>query len=102
MRIYHLPLFMLTGLLLACVAAPVQEMSDARQAIESAAAAGADGYTNVAMRDARRLIDQALRAMENRRYRDARMLALEAKTKAVSARIIVLQESLYPEAKQAE
>ncbi len=92
----------LCGFLAACAAAPVQEMSDARQAIESAMVTGAEGHTNPAMREARQLLEQAQRAIEEHRYQDARRMALEAKTKAISARIVVQQDSLYPESSQVE
>ncbi len=72
-------------------------MSDARQAIESAMATGAEGYTSATMREASQLMEQAQQAVEEHRYQDARRMALAAKTKAISARIVVQQESLYPE-----
>ena len=102
MHVYRFHLFLVFGLLAACVAAPVQEMSDARQAIESAKAVGADDYTNTAMREASLLLEQAQSALESHRYRDARRMATEAKSKAISARIFVQQEDLYPNTRQVE
>lgn len=92
----------LCGWLAACAAAPVQEMSDARQSIESAVAVGANEYTNAAMHEAVRLMGLAQQALEAHRYRHARNLALQAKTKAISARILVQQDALFPESTRVE
>ncbi len=102
MRIRRFCFIALSGILTACAGAPVQEMSDARQAIESAMVTGAEGHTNPTMREAMRLVEQAQQAIEEHRYQDAREMALEAKTKAISARIVVQQESLYPKSRQVE
>lgn len=91
-----LPIVLFCVLIAACVAVPVQEMSDARQAIRSATAVGANTDNSAAMGDAEVLMSQAEKALESRHYRDARRMALEAKIKAISARTLVQQEAVYP------
>lgn len=70
----------------ACASAPVQEMSDARQAIQAAYAAGADRVARDTLLSARSLLEQAERELESGRYREARRNALDARTKAMLAR----------------
>ena len=69
----------------ACVTAPVQEMSDARQAIHAAVDAGADRLAPEDLAAARRYLDAAERKLESRSFASARSDALLAKTKAVAA-----------------
>ena len=83
MYIRRLCFIALCGFLAACAGAPVQEMSDARQAIESAMVTGAEGHTNPTMREAMQLMEQAQQAIEEHRYQDARKMALESKTIAI-------------------
>ncbi len=51
-------------LLAGCATAPVQEMSDARQAIQAAEEAGAAEYAPEALQDARRLLTSAERKLQ--------------------------------------
>lgn len=81
------------GLLLALVLGiascgsgpPVQEMSDARQAIAVAEEAGAATSAADELRDAQALLDSAEEKLKRRAYRGAREDALQAKTKALEA-----------------
>ncbi len=71
--------------LAGCAVAPVQEMSDARQAIEAAAQAGGDVKATQQMREARTALAQAEVALRNVRYKQARQLAQQARVKAIAA-----------------
>lgn len=73
-------------LLVACASAPVQEMSDARQAIQAAHAAGAERVAQETLLSARSLLEKAERELESGHYREARRNALGARAKAVLAR----------------
>lgn len=85
-RAYFLLLCSL-GLVLqaGCATAPVQEMSDARQAIHAAVDAGADRLAPDDLAAARRFLEAAERKLESRSFASARGDALSAKTKAVAA-----------------
>lgn len=72
--------------LAACASAPVQEMSDARQAIRAARLAGGERYTPSTLGEAERLIAQASEQLSQGDYRQARNMALTAKQRAVWAR----------------
>lgn len=72
--------------LTACASAPVQEMSDARQAIQAAHAAGAERVARETLLSARSLLEQAERELESGHYREARRNAIGARTQAVLAR----------------
>ncbi len=81
----------LFGLLAACaVNPPVQEMSNARQAIEAAMASGAEIHAPALLEEARALLQEASDALGVGDYPAARQFALEAKEAAIRAR----QESL--------
>jgi hypothetical protein len=83
------------GMLLVAVACetapPVQEMSDARQAIAVAREAGAADLAAVELKAAEEFLQSAERKLNERNYPQARRDALHAKTKALSA--IQLSES---------
>ncbi|CDH47620.1 hypothetical protein BN874_850038 [Candidatus Contendobacter odensis Run_B_J11] len=72
--------------LTACVSAPVQEMSDARQAIYSAEVAGAAQYSPDTLLAAQRLLQEAQTRLETGAYDDARHHALDARDEAIKAR----------------
>lgn len=74
------------GLLVACAPAPVQEMSEARQAIEAARAAGAEQYAQPQLDEAHSLLDTAQEMLNDRRFRDARRSASQARDAAIRAR----------------
>ena len=69
----------------ACQTAPVQEMSDARQAIAVAREAGASQYAPEDLRAAEGHLDSALRNLSRKAYDLARADAVEAKNRALSA-----------------
>jgi uncharacterized membrane protein len=71
--------------LTACAGAPVQEMSNARQAIKAARDAGADRIAPEAMTEAQTLLERAEASLQQRLYRDARRAAVEARNKASEA-----------------
>lgn len=71
--------------LTACVSAPVQEMSDARQAIKAARDAGAERLAPHELGEARALLQQAESSLQRRAYREARRNAIAAHDKAAEA-----------------
>ncbi len=72
----------------ACAAPPVQEMSDARQAIQAAEAAGAPEYAPVVLGQAKDYLSSAERKLEKKAYNGARSDARLAKQKATHAKSI--------------
>ena len=71
----------------ACSGAPVQEMSDARQALQTAEAAGALRYSPEQYHKARALLQQAKLRLVEGAYSDARRYALNARDYAILARV---------------
>jgi hypothetical protein len=70
----------------ACeTAPPVQEMSDARQAITVAREAGAADLAASELADAERYLQDAEERLDRQQYREARNAALEAKLRAQKA-----------------
>jgi hypothetical protein len=74
------------ALLVGCAPAPVQEMSEARQAIEAARAAGAEQHARPQLDEAHSLLDTAQQMLNHRRFRDARRSASQARDAAIRAR----------------
>jgi hypothetical protein len=74
--------------LIACAGPPVQEMSDARQAIQAAESAGAPQYAPVVLGQAKDYLASAEQKLEKRAYNGARNDARLAKQKATHARSI--------------
>lgn len=69
-----------------CVTAPpVQEMSDARQAISAAEQADAERLAADTLNDARRFLAEAERQIQEEAYSAARMNAVRAKNRAALA-----------------
>lgn len=64
----------------------MQEMSDARQAIEAARVAGSPHYTPERFREAQALMEQAMLSLYQGEYRKARHAALSARARAIAAR----------------
>ena len=64
---------------------PVQEMSDARQAISIAREAGAANSAPEELREAETLLESAQKNLADRAYSQARRDALQAKAKALHA-----------------
>lgn len=69
----------------ACSSAPVQEMSDARQAIQAAKSVGVDEHTQSNLVQAKRYLKKAERALHTGEYRKARVNALAAREEALQA-----------------
>jgi hypothetical protein len=80
-------------LVLGCVGAPVQEMSDARQAISSAEKAGAETRATHDLEEARRMLQTADQRLDVGDYEGARESAVEAKLMATEAREKALKQS---------
>jgi len=81
----------------ACTSGPpVQEMSDARQAIAVAREAGASEHAPTDLRAAEDFLDSALRNLSRKEYRLARIDAVEAKNKALAA-LEIAEGSAPPE-----
>lgn len=76
---------------LGCGSAPVQEMSEARQAIEAARAAGAEAHAGIQLDEATSLMEEAEVMLNERRFRDARRSAVKARDQAIEAREIAQQ-----------
>jgi len=74
------------GVLLGCTAMPVQEMSDARQAMQVAEETGAPERAPEAWAEAKALLEAAERALDEGDYSKARILAEEAREAAIRAR----------------
>jgi hypothetical protein len=74
------------GAVTACVTAPpVQEMSDARQAISAAEQANASRLAPESLGDARRFLAEAERQIQQQAYGPARLNAVRAKNRAAQA-----------------
>lgn len=69
-----------------CAGWPVQEMSDARQAIVAAEKAGAEQYAPALLAEAQRLLASAKTSSNKGDYRTARDQAGQAREKAIEAR----------------
>jgi hypothetical protein len=79
-------IFVIVALALAgCAGAPVQEMSNARQAIRAARDAGAEKAAPQKLNEAEALLIRAEDSLERRAYRDARRNAIAARDKAAEA-----------------
>lgn len=79
------PLALLLALAACGSGPPVQEMSDARQAIAVAIEAGAEDHASAELHDAEALLESAQRNLSERAYAEARRDALKAKLKALDA-----------------
>jgi len=77
---------LLSVLVAACGTAPVQEMSEARQAIAAARAAGARDYATIEYNKAESLLKNAEHMLNNRHYGKARQSANDARDAAIRAR----------------
>jgi hypothetical protein len=82
-----------------CVdAPPVQEMSDARQAIVAARAAGAAGTNSSDMFAAEAAIERAEQHLQAHEYTRARLAAMQAKRHAGAALLAVQQGGTHNDA----
>lgn len=82
----------LTLLVSACAGAPVQEMSNARQAVDAARKAGAEMHATKELKSAEALLQSAEQALQNGDYKQARRDAKAAQSKAVTAQDKSLNE----------
>jgi hypothetical protein len=73
-------------LVVGCAGMPLQQMSDARQAIRAAERAGAEKHAPKLLEDARALVESARESMHKGDYREARDDAELARAKAMEAR----------------
>ncbi len=71
--------------LAGCAGAPVQEMSNARQAVSAAEEAGVEAVAGEQIARARRLLESAQTKLQERDYRGARQDAVSARMNAVRA-----------------
>jgi Domain of unknown function (DUF4398) len=78
-------LFTSMGLLACASGPPVQEMSNARQAIKAARDAGAERSAPQQLTEAEALLERAENNLQKRAYRDARRDAIAARGKAAEA-----------------
>lgn len=90
MRYPKTPFRLLSCLCLLAIGAcasgpPVQELSDARQAIAAAREAGAATYADEGLRSAEARLAEAETQLNQRMYWEAKRLALDAKESAVDA-----------------
>ena len=86
LRVRSLLLLAALGVTAACVTSPpVQEMSDARQAISAAEEADAARLAPESLRDARRFLEAAEQQLLQEAYGLARANAVRAKNRAVQA-----------------
>lgn len=89
-------------LAVACTSAPVQEMSDARQAVAAARAAGAAQRTPDQLNAAEQNLRQAQEQLQQYRYSEARKRAKEAKEQAVQARRETVAQQHHEQQRAAE
>jgi len=73
-------------LVVACAQAPVQEMSDARQALQAAHAVAENEIDVIRLQQAERILREAESALEAGRYADARRQAEAARAEALAVR----------------
>ena len=81
---FGIPL-LLAILLSACASAPVQEMSDARQAVQAAMQSGAAAAAPTQMNAAQAALKMAERLVRDHQFNAARHYAQDARTKAIEA-----------------
>lgn len=83
---YRGAIILLTLVIASCVAGPpVQEMSDARQAIAAAEESNAATLAPDELNEARRLLEQAETQLRARYYTLAQSTAIQARSRAVEA-----------------
>jgi outer membrane murein-binding lipoprotein Lpp len=81
-------LILLTGLAGCAASPPIQEMSDARQAIMAAEVAGADEYAGETLAAAHSLMERAEAKLDEHDYKGARSDAVSAHSHALEARVL--------------
>ena len=86
LKLNKLFLFVVVFLGACSIVPPVQEMSDARQALEAAREAQADKYAEQKLRSAEDSMELATKTLNQGEYEAARMAASVAKALAIKAR----------------
>lgn len=81
----HLALIAAAACIAACKGPPIQEMSDARQAISAARAAGAEQLAPQDLKAAQAAIAKAENDLHQAHFTRARLAAQEAKRRAAAA-----------------
>jgi len=89
---FRVPLLALLLMLSACAAVPVQEMSNARQAVDAARKAGAEARAVKELHSAESLLQSAEQALQEGDYKQARKNAEAAQSQAVMAQDKSLNE----------
>ncbi|MEJ2059794.1 MAG: DUF4398 domain-containing protein [Gammaproteobacteria bacterium] len=84
-------LFLLTLIVAGCAGAPVQEMSDARQARQAAVAAGAPQHAAAVFEQAETALHHAEEALHIQDYDTAHEQAARAKDLYIEARVAALR-----------
>jgi len=69
----------------ACASVPIQEMSDARQAIQAARSVGVDENSQANLVQAKKLLKKAEQALHTGEYKEARVNAVAARQEAIQA-----------------
>ena len=85
-RSFAVCLLLCAAFVAGCAGAPVQEMSNARQAVRAAERAGAQQHAPQLMLEAKQALRSAESYLREGEYRTAREQAEQARTKAVEAR----------------
>jgi len=83
-------------LLVSCASAPVQEMSDARQAIQAAKEAGATSENQPNLMHAEVLLKEAETALQEGEYKKAKRTAKAARNEAMQAQKSASETSPAP------
>lgn len=76
----------LVAVLTACASLPMQEMSDARQAVEAARESGAAQYASELYTEAQNLLKLAEKLQQQARYSASAQAADQARERAIEAR----------------
>ncbi len=92
-----LVLLIAAALASGCASAPVQEMSNARQAIRAAENAGAATAAPAELEEAKALLVRAEEHLERRDFKAARMEAKEARNRALQALRTAKEQRREPE-----
>ena len=86
LRVFSSTLVVLLFFTACSLIPPVQEMSNARQSLQSAKDVGAEDIDSKRFSKAKQLLDLASEKMDSGEYTEARNLALEARSIAIKAR----------------
>jgi hypothetical protein len=87
-----LKISLLAFVLTACAGIPVQEMSNARQAVDAARKVGAETRATTELKSAEALLQSAEQALQEGNYKKARKDAVASRDQAVQAQDKSLNE----------